>query len=329
MSDFTNCSLRSASDSTYDCSSHTFFLSFFKIIYIYNYMNFKHIEDCCKTFGARLMFSVWMLGSICPIEGPLGRISWMDRRCNRCRQVPPLVGDAYCLACSAWEATGRELQGTWDNLDYRTIAQDLLVSVARNVRALRNLGGAQALAAGAKPKTAKKEKEEVPGPPEERPALQRKRSSEARITSTSAKRRSEKPPRTKEEVDRGHTSSDPSEEDEEESDEEEPLPDHTHRALGKDEHRRPPEPDGPPPSHRRQEHHRHTVHPWRDKGRQQEDRKDQRSDKHRRRHRRAGRKHQRLSRLLKDPFLTVHRKLPDAFLDQRSEDLGLAALTQL
>ena len=258
----------------------------------------------------------------------------MASRCNRCKQVPPLTNDTYCLGCSAWEATGRELQSGWDNLAYRTIAVDILVATCRNVRALRNLGAAEHLAAGSRSRatestqrssTKQSEREEDRGDRAARPAIQRKRASED-LSTASPKTRPKREDRSEREERRHSRRKDRFSEDEETDEEEDP--DAEHRPLGAGGERKPPEPDGPPPSHRgREAKHRTTVHPWQTKNRHKDTHHSDHRGRHHRSHR-AGRKHQRLARVTKNPFLTVHRRLPAAFLDRKAEDLGLAALEE-
>ena len=61
-------------------------------------------------------------------------------QCARCRQCTAGEGDLWCLACTAWEALGRELCGNWDLPGVRVIANDLVVNTARQVRSLRSVG---------------------------------------------------------------------------------------------------------------------------------------------------------------------------------------------
>eukprot|EP00438_Fugacium_kawagutii_P023131 Skav208788 [mRNA] locus=scaffold931:264665:267248:- [translate_table: standard] len=60
--------------------------------------------------------------------------------CAKCRQVPPNEGDTWCLGCSAWELIERELKSRWPGAQgLRQVAENLLVSAAREVRALRGI----------------------------------------------------------------------------------------------------------------------------------------------------------------------------------------------
>ena len=245
--------------------------------------------------------------------------------CGRCRQVAPITGDAYCLACAAWESLGRELQAHWPAGGHRAIVSEILVAGSRQVRALRNLAAAQALQAGTLPSrgTAASEARVKEEPKEgERRELPRRKSSGSgaqkdQISTAQAKSKGRRAERREEE----------SEESEEESEEE--TPDHQHRPLGGSERKPPPDPDRQPDRPRQKEDRgrsaREADHPCRKRERSRH--RSSRPEERRRRHR-AGRKHQRLSRLLKDPLKVVHRRLPDSFLEERVEDRGLAALLQ-
>jgi hypothetical protein len=65
---------------------------------------------------------------------------WMSVRCNSCGQADPYLGDSWCLACSAIEQLRGELRSAWGAPGSRSLAQDVLVSATRQVRALRRLG---------------------------------------------------------------------------------------------------------------------------------------------------------------------------------------------
>ena len=248
----------------------------------------------------------------------------MTLHCNRCRRVQALAGDTYCLSCSAWESLGRELQASWPIEGIRSIVTDLIVSVTRQARALRNYSGAVALKADLR--SGEQEAAGNLGADQDRPALERRRSEppkkQARVSSsvaTTPKRRSE--PKAEAESEEG------SEGDEEEEAESEGA-DPGHRPLGGGS-RRPPEPDGPPPG-------RHRDHPWREKDKNRESKRHQERHHERRHHEkksekkrphhRGGRKHQRLGRLEKNPLLRVHRRLPKEFFEVRADDLGREAL---
>lgn len=64
----------------------------------------------------------------------------MSVRCNSCGQADPYLGDSWCLACSAIEQLRGELRSAWGAPGSRSLAQDVLVSATRQVRALRRLG---------------------------------------------------------------------------------------------------------------------------------------------------------------------------------------------
>lgn len=217
--------------------------------------------------------------------------------CAKCKQIPSAEGDSWCSGCSAWEFIGREISANWDLPGARLLASDILVSAARQVKALRSLSSgvarepiAPVAAGGTRAASAVTEHRG-----DRRDTLPRRRSVPP-------------PPPAKEE----EFSDVPVEEsDEEEETEQEPTPEVDRRESGGS--RRPPEPDHPPrgreqrdqragesraPRSERGSHHRG------DEGR---DRKRRRSS-----NRRGGRKHQRLGRLATDPFLRVHRKPPSS-----------------
>eukprot|EP00435_Cladocopium_sp_Y103_P039554 s2015_g10.t1 len=58
--------------------------------------------------------------------------------CNKCRKCPPEGNDSWCLGCTGVEALNTELCGAWYSPSLRAIANDLVVSAVRGVRALRN-----------------------------------------------------------------------------------------------------------------------------------------------------------------------------------------------
>ena len=65
----------------------------------------------------------------------------MGEPCRKCRGWRPIAGDTWCIGCGAWETIGQELIGTWSGpVGLRSIANDLVLSCAREVRALRAVG---------------------------------------------------------------------------------------------------------------------------------------------------------------------------------------------
>ena len=220
--------------------------------------------------------------------------------CAKCKQVPSSEGDSWCSGCSAWEFIGREITASWDVQGARVLASDILVSAARQIKALRSLssgltrepsvtataGGTRAVSDTSE---AQRDRREV-----------------------SPRRRSIPPPPAKEEE---FSDANPEESGEEESDRD--VTPEVERPKYNSS-RRPPEPEGPPPSR----HHSsgeagtsraHRAPDYREGSRR--DRGEERSGKKRRKSsgHRGGRKHQRLARLAADPFLRVHRKPPSSF----------------
>ena len=221
--------------------------------------------------------------------------------CAKCKQVASAEGDSWCSGCSAWEFIGREISATWDLPGARLLASDLLVSCARQIKALRSLSSGisrEPVASGAGSGRASVV------PPEEgrgrREELPRRRSIPP-------------PPPAKEEFD----SDEEVQESGEEESERDPTPEIERPRGGGD--RRPPEPEGPPPgrSHNKSQAGSTRASEVGDsgRGRERRGRGEERHSKRRKRSsgHRGGRKHQRLGRLAQDPFLRVHRKPPTSF----------------
>ena len=71
----------------------------------------------------------------------------MGDRCNKCKVSFRIGGDTWCIGCSAWETIGNELTSRWSGpLGVRRIADDVALSAARQIRALRSLGAGVSLA---------------------------------------------------------------------------------------------------------------------------------------------------------------------------------------
>lgn len=246
--------------------------------------------------------------------------------CNKCRQCASVEGDTWCLGCSAWEAIGRELSGHWDQGGTRTLANDLVINVCRQVRALRALGAGLS-SSGSRPGTAGSGRATpvaasprgAPPPPErERSELRRRypRSPPG------------PPPRgPKQEAEASDEGSDLQEEEEEEEEVDPPT-------RGAEPKRKPPGPDSPPRGGSHRSRHRERS---RSAGRRRAERQDRdttgtqhHTKKHTRsgRTRRGGRKHQGLKRLAQDPLRRVHRKITPAFLELSSLTRGGDALSK-
>ena len=236
----------------------------------------------------------------------------MAQECRRCKQSPALSGDTYCLACSVWEAIGRELQSPWPKVQFRSVVTDILVAGGRQIRALRHLAASEVPSADPASSRIKEEEEARPSGGG-RPALERKRSTRGgeeketyRLLEAKPKAKAEK----SEEVERRKRKWSE-------------VPDHTHRPLGGErDHRRPPEPDEPPSSQAKRSFETGKEAPR--SSRTEE--KERRNFPWHKKPRRAGRKHQRLSRLATNPSTRVHRKLPPSFLEVRAEDIGKDSL---
>ena len=68
----------------------------------------------------------------------------MSLTCNKCKQAPPHLSDSWCLACTAVEALGAELQSHWGSVGARAVCHDVLASAVRHIRSLRRLSVAGA-----------------------------------------------------------------------------------------------------------------------------------------------------------------------------------------
>ena len=218
--------------------------------------------------------------------------------CNRCGQVQPSSGDTWCAGCTAWEATSRELRGSWDQSGCRALAADLVINCVRQVRALRSLGSGLARvpdseAGDHRGFSAGSYRADVPRPPSVPCEVSR-----APQESLPRKRRGPSPA-AKEEDDS-------------------PPPDPPSRSRRPDGRGPPPDPD----SSLRVKFVPQVVigSRARDHGGHRSEHQFRKKDKDRTRSRRkpahrAGRKHQRLGRLAFNPFQRVHRKACGSFLD--------------
>ena len=222
--------------------------------------------------------------------------------CNRCRQVSAAEGDAWCVACSAWEALGRELGGHWDSVGCRVVAADLITNTVRQVRALRALGaGLRRAPLDAGISRAYSARED---PREKREGPSRGEEIGLRDLPRKLSIPPPPPPVTKKESEEEEA------EDSDEEESEEEVPTTSHRSLGSGDHRPPdPEGEGDRRSRRRdrlagESRASHRREPRRE-------RKENRSERDRTRSgkvRRGGRKHQKLARLATEPTKVIHRK---------------------
>eukprot|EP00434_Breviolum_minutum_P014886 symbB.v1.2.013121.t1/scaffold923.1/size151761/4 len=83
--------------------------------------------------------------------------------CNKCKVSFRVGGDTWCTGCAAWETIGLELCNSWSGPGgLRRIAEDIVLSAARQVRALRAVGAgsSRAPAAGASSGVKAEEEEE-------------------------------------------------------------------------------------------------------------------------------------------------------------------------
>ena len=90
--------------------------------------------------------------------------------CAKCRGFPAQEGDSWCTGCIGWEALGRELTANWDSEGGQHVANDLVVSTCRQVKALRSVtaglsrSGPASHSAG-KSRARAPERSSVPEPP--------------------------------------------------------------------------------------------------------------------------------------------------------------------
>ena len=248
--------------------------------------------------------------------------------CTKCKGIPALEGDLWCLTCTAWEAVGRELVGHWDSSGARAIAGDVVVTCARQVRALRSLGAG--LARGA-------DREEGAGV--SRAPLNESRNSPAAPTSDTRPaltRRS----RGRSAVEAKSEVEETEEEESEESEEESVPQDRKDRSRSPIRKRGPPGAaakvlPNPPGEHSGRRKHSpsrrsevpRASEPERDR-RRRRDHRDKTEKKKRPGHR-AGRNHQRLHRCATDPYRRVHRKASGRALELSSAALGREALDRV
>ena len=229
--------------------------------------------------------------------------------CNKCRAWIPLDSDSWCVGCTASEELRGEFCKPW-GAPYRRIAHDLVLSVTRQIKALRTLSvgvqsqirseaskqGGPAAGKGAVP----------PGePPSESPdrrgALQRKRT-------TAPKSQPKSVLRSKEETSSYEYY--PTEEEEEGEPSTTAAPVHHHTPLPAGP-RKGPSPDRQPPkSHKEGSRQKERRERSSRRPPPQSEPPQQPRGKRRRPHHRAGRKHQRLYRLLENPSIRVHQKPP-------------------
>ena len=252
--------------------------------------------------------------------------AFMSERCNKCRVSFRTGGDTWCIGCSAWETIGLELCGRWSGpAGYRRIADDVALSAARHIRALRALSAGPGLAPAAGGAGRVKQEPEV-----------EERKKEKGAPGLAAKAKTVDPESeyeytyTEEEVEEEGTSRATG------SKPVDPRPALT-RKVGSESLRRGDIPGGPQlaeikeekdfeeqrtvrersPSRRKEKRSRSEG-----KDKSKSKRKDKKEEKKKRKKRRGGRKHQQLSRLREDPFRPVHRKLgSQAVGDQGSLEL--------
>ena len=255
----------------------------------------------------------------------------MGERCNKCRISNRVSGDTWCIGCSAWESVGRILTSKWEGpAGLKSIADNLVVDCARQLHALRSLG------AGHRP---------APKAPSSGPLVAVKEEvqekSVARTKETPGlAAKSKAVPLEAEKSEYSYLEGEESEESEVRlaGDPRPSLPRHRStpsepvvagesrevgsrrsRPSGAEVHREDRRETEESRRSSREELDRGEVKRKRERSREKDKkRKDDKAGKKGKR-KRGGRKHQRLGRLLEDPYKAHHRKLSDSFLRERPD----------
>ena len=255
----------------------------------------------------------------------------MGEPCRKCKGWRARIGDTWCTACSAWETLGVELCGDWKGpVGLRSIANDLVLNCAREVRALRALGAGLDRAPEAK--KALTSAPNLPSAP----------SAPASAVATTAKAKATPP---------SEYTYEESGESEEEGGEKEPKREERpalprrgvatasiqRESAGKDkpgtavkkervsaerrEDRRRKERDWSEERIARKKDSKKQGSAYRREDRQAKSRERPEKDKEKKKkkRKRGGRKHKRLHRLVSDPFRPHHRRLPKSVLEERDE----------
>ena len=258
----------------------------------------------------------------------------MSDVCVKCRGSPRLADDTWCAGCSAWEVIERELCNRWPGpAGLRAIGNNLVLNAAREVRALRAFGAGLAAAPSGSSAGA-------PAAVKDQPAV---KSEELPLPGLGAKARPDRDGGA--DSDYTYTEEYETEEEEAEAKESEGPAGHTApcreapevpRAERTESGRRTeeikredaPEPRGRPEERRDRSRSRRRSSGDRERRVERapvegetalpntEGPKKKRKRKNRNR---GGRKHKRHHRLAADPYLPVHRKLPNSYLDARPE----------
>ena len=241
----------------------------------------------------------------------------MSNLCVKCQQGTKLSGDSWCLGCAGWESIERELSSRWPAPSgLRVIAEDLVLSAARGVRALRAVGAGFAAAPAssrAEPLPAAEVPKSGPAHPglaaKSQPAKPKQSEEESVYTyetdteeeespekevARSSKEKKEAPKASERKAEKGKDSKRVKEE---------------RRSEDRKESRRK---DSKPEDKELKRHRGESS---------KKDHRDHRGEgDHKRKHkktRRGGRKHKRLDRLKERPFTEVHRSLSDFVLKER------------
>lgn len=238
----------------------------------------------------------------------------MGEPCRKCKSWRPLPGDTWCIGCSAWETVGLELVGQWNGpVGLRSIANDLVLNCAREVRALRAVGagfGRAPAASGASqpaqvgpardpsPKPLSTSAKVKPSEPESEYTYEEESEDEGPkevVDKRPALLRRTPPPQAGAVGDQRASG-------EGVVKEELPVEERRDKVRGEEKQKRPREEGG------KRDHHRSEK--------ERKEKKDKEKKKKKKK-RRGGRKHQRLHTLGEDPYRAHHRRLSGAILDDR------------
>ena len=228
----------------------------------------------------------------------LGLKQQMPPHCNKCKWGIPAEGDSWCIGCSSTELAQELLRQRWLQPGVRRVAEEALLSSARQVRAFANLDralGESGAGRGAGPSTRGAGQSTVPPPP---PVPERSNRSTDRSRSPQrdrrpplrrSDRRIELHPKRAARAPAEPLGEEYSEEEEEEEENREDPPVEVKR---EESHRRVPEPENPP--------------------------RRRRSQKKPRKKKRGVRKHQRHYRERDQPLKSSHRRLKGSILELAS-----------
>ena len=267
--------------------------------------------DSCRRLGRNHDIESKCFG----LKALLLRVMPPASLCHKCRSWVPITGDTWCVGCTAAAELTREFERPW-GAPYRRIAHDLILSVTRQIKAIRNIStGVRSQISSEVSKRAAAAKGEQKEPNQASSAQDDIRGEIPRRRTTTPKHQAA--PRDSR-TEREEIPEEQEDETEEESESEGPDP--GHKPLGGDSYKKPPEPDHPPSGKRKRTESAHRDRGHRHRPVQLEEKRADHRPRHRNPRHRAGRKHQRLYRLLEDPTCRVHQRQPDSFWELRETE---------